>query len=227
MDLLDFARGPALAASAAVFATGIAWRLAGLWRLPAQPDRSPPRDGAPGRLAAAWQGIARGAWPRPTFGPAAMVATVNGYVMHVGMALVFLGYAPHIDFLRRHLGVGWPALPDPVMYLAASATIVALLYALWARLNDPVRRRISGPGDYVGWGVTFLPFVTGMAVATEPSAQLLAHGTTLYRLPLALHLMSLELLLLWFPFGTLMHALLFPFSRGITGMRFGHRGVRA
>jgi hypothetical protein len=40
------------------------------------------------------------------------------------------------------------------------------------------------------------------------------------------HLLSLELFLLWFPFGKLMHAVLFAFSRGATGMRFGHRGVR-
>ena len=36
---------------------------------------------------------------------------------------------------------------------------------------------------------------------------------------------TLELLLVWFPFGKLMHAFLFVFSRGATGMRFSHRGV--
>ena len=49
----------------------------------------------------------------------------------------------------------------------------------------------------------------------------------IYRGPLAVHLLSLELLLIWFPFGKLMHAVLFAFSRGATGMRFSHRGVRA
>jgi hypothetical protein len=39
------------------------------------------------------------------------------------------------------------------------------------------------------------------------------------------HLLSLELLLIWFPFGKLMHAFLFAFSRGASGMRFSHRGV--
>jgi hypothetical protein len=29
----------------------------------------------------------------------------------------------------------------------------------------------------------------------------------------------------WFPYGKLMHAVLFAFSRGATGIRFGHRGV--
>jgi hypothetical protein len=60
----------------------------------------------------------------------------------------------------------------------------------------------------------------------EPSAAILARGHVIYRGPLALHLLSLELLLLWFPFGKLMHAILFAFSRGATGMRFAHRGVQ-
>lgn len=225
MDLLDFARGPALAGSITVFVLGVAWRLVGLWRRPSQRDLSPPREGAPGRLAGALQGIVRGLWPRREFGQNAMVTTFNGYVLHIGLALTFLAYAPHIDFVRRLTGVGWPALPDPVMYLSAAAAMFALLFALWSRIDDPVRRRISGVDDYVSWVVTFLPFVTGMAVISEPSSAVAARDTVLYRLPLAVHLLSLELLLLWFPFGKLMHALLFAFSRGATGMRFSHRGV--
>jgi hypothetical protein len=65
-----------------------------------------------------------------------------------------------------------------------------------------------------------------MAVTMEPSASVLAREVVLYRTPLAIHLLSLELLLIWFPFGKLMHAVLFAFSRGATGVRFGHRGVR-
>ena len=40
---------------------------------------------------------------------AALGSTVNGYVFHIGLALVFLGYAPHIEFIRRVIGIGWPA----------------------------------------------------------------------------------------------------------------------
>jgi len=227
IDLLDFARGPALLLSAAVFLLGVAWRLWGLWRLPSQADRSPPREGAPGPLTGAGRAIVRGLWPRREFGDNALVITVNGYVLHIGLALVVLAYAPHIDFIHRHLGLGWPALPDAVMYLSAAAVIYALLFALWSRLDDPVRRRLSSGDDYLTWVVTFLPFVTGMAVASEPSAQILARDAVLYRLPLAVHLLSLELLLVWFPFGKLMHAVLFPLSRAATGRRFSRRGVRA
>jgi hypothetical protein len=228
MDLLDFARGPALYGSIAVFVGGTAWRLAGLWRRPAQTDLSPPREGAPGRAAGAWQGIVRGMWPRRAFGQNAMVTTFNGYVLHIGLALTFLAYAPHIDFVRRLVGVGWPALPDPVMYLAAAASMISLLMALVFRLTDPVLKRISRADDLVTWTVTFLPFITGMAVVGGTSASILARGEhVIYRGPLALHLLALELLLIWFPFGKLMHAFLVLPSRMQLAGFFGRRGVRS
>ncbi len=225
MDLLDVARGPALWFALAVFVFGTSWRLMGVLRLPQRPDRSPPREGAPGVALAAVRGVLSGLVQRRGFAPATRPAAINGYVFHVGLALVFFGYAPHIDFVRRLTGLSWPALPDPVMYLAASVTIVSLVMAAVLRVSDPVLRRISGPDDWISWTVTFLPFVTGMAVATDPSAALLARDHVLYRGPLAVHLLSLELLLVWFPFGKLMHAVLFAFSRGATGIRFAHRGV--
>lgn len=226
MDLLDFARGPALIGSVAVFVLGTAWRLAGVLRRPGMTDRSAAREGAPSNAAGAWHGIVRGMWPRREFGAAARTAAANGYVFHLGLALVFFGYAPHIAFIQRHTGLGWPALPDAVMLLASAATIVSLLIALTARLSDPVLKTISRPDDTISWTVTLLPMITGMAVIAEPSAATLAQNHVLYRGPLAVHLLSLELLLLWFPFGKLSHAVLFAFSRGATGMRFGHRGVR-
>ena len=68
--------------------------------------------------------------------------------------------------------------------------------------------------------------LTGMAIIGEPSDAILARTHVVYGGPLAIHLLSLELLLIWFPFGKLMHAVLFVFSRGATGIRFSHRGVK-
>ena len=226
MDLLGFARGPALAAALAVFVLGTLWRLAGVLRRPRMPDLSPAREGAPSNLVGALRLIVHGMWPRKEFVQAALVTTVNGYVFHIGLALVFLGYAPHIAFIRRLTGLSWPALPDLVMYLAAAATIIALVAALASRLTSPVLRKISNADDLLTWTLTFLPVITGMAVVVEPSAAILARDQVIYPVPLAIHLLTLELLLVWFPFGKLMHAFLFAFSRGATGMRFSHRGVK-
>lgn len=227
MDLLDFARGPALSFALGVFVLGSAWRLVHALRRPRLPDLSPAREGAPSDVAAALRAIARGLWPRKGVATEHRGQALNAYVYHVGLALVVFGYAPHIAFVRRTLGVGWPALPDAVMVVAAGATFVSLLLALWFRLADPVRRLISNADDWISWSVTFLPLLTGMAVLIEPSAQILARGHTLFRGPLAVHLLTFLLLLVWFPFGKLMHAVFFAFSRGATGIRFGHRGVRS
>lgn len=225
MDLLDFARGPALAFALAVFVLGTAWRLASVLRRPALTDLSPPRAGAPSRARGAWGGIVRGMWPHREFGPSALGTSINAYVFHIGIAVVFLGYAPHIAFVHRLTGLSWPALPDAVMGLAAGATILSLLLALWMRLTQPVLRRISNADDLISWTLTFLPFITGMAVMGDSSEVILSTQHVLYRGPLAVHLLTLELLLIWFPFGKLMHAVLFAFSRGATGIRFSHRGV--
>ena len=226
MDLLNFARGPALTLALVVLVLGTLWRLAGVLRRPRMPDLSPPRAGAPSNLVGALRGIVRGMWPRKEFGQTALVTTINGYVFHIGLALVFFGYAPHIAFIRRITGLSWPALPDSVMYLAAGAAVVSLLLALGSRLTDPVLRKISNADDMITWTITFLPILTGMAVVSEPSAVILARDHVIYAGPLAVHLLTLELLLIWFPFGKLMHAFLFAFSRAATGMRFSHRGVK-
>jgi hypothetical protein len=165
-------------------------------------------------------------WPRKEFGQSVLLISLNGYVFHIGLALVFFGYAPHIAFISRVTGLSWPALPDWVMYLAAGATIVSLLLALWLRLTDPVRKMIANADDLITWILTFLPILTGMALLSEPSAVILARDHVIYTGPLAVHLLTLELFLIWFPFGKLMHAILFAFSRGATGIRFSHRGVR-
>jgi nitrate reductase gamma subunit len=224
--MLAFARGPGLWFALAVFVLGTGWRLLCIARRPSLADLSVPRAGAPSAFMAALHANIRMMWPRPAFIAASRYVAINGYVFHVGLALVFFGYAPHIAFVRRLTGLAWPALPDAVMYLSAAATIIALCFALVWRLGDPVRRRISRPDDAITWTLTFLPMLTGMAVVGEPSQAILGRQHLVPAGPLALHLLALELLLIWFPFGKLMHALLFVFSRGATGRRFGLRGVR-
>ena len=214
MALLEFARGPALVFALAVFILGLAWRLYAIWRRPARADYSEPRrrNLAAGGLGAVWRKMLP---PRSVRIRGA--AMLNAYAYHVGLALVVFGYAPHIAFLERTLGLSWPALPDGVVYVAAGVTIVGLLIALLARLGDPVLRLLSGFDDYFSWAVTMAPVATGMALLPLPAAPV----------PLALHLLSLELLLVWLPFGKLAHAALVFVSRWRTGADFARKGAAA
>ncbi|MDH3790890.1 MAG: hypothetical protein OES41_04035, partial [Rhodospirillales bacterium] len=41
----------------------------------------------------------------------------------------------------------------------------------------------------------------------------------------ALHMLSVEVLMVYFPFSRLMHAFTFAFSRAYTGASYGRRGV--
>jgi nitrate reductase gamma subunit len=224
MDLLDWARGPLLAIALAIFVAGCAWRAWSLLRLPQRPPAARERHFF-GRRDAARAALRRFAVPRG-FSPSATLVTFNPYLFHVGLALVFFGYAPHIAFLRRLTGLSWPAFPDPLMYLAAGVTIASLFLALLFRLSDPVLRRISGADDHLSWALTMLPLLTGMAVVGEPSSALVGHATA-YRDPVAVHLLTVELLLVWFPFGKLMHAFLALPARMQLATFFGRRGVRA
>ena len=130
--------------------------------------------------------------PKDGFHSSATLATINPYIFHTGLAVVFFSYAPHIAFVQRLLGISWPALPDAVMYISAAATIISLLIAILFRITDPVLKRISSADDYITWTVTFLPFLTGMAVLNDPSASIMNRAHAVYVGPLAIHLLSLE-----------------------------------
>jgi hypothetical protein len=212
MELLEFARGPALAFSAIVFALGLAWRLLRIFRRPKRPDYSQPREGhaALGGAAA----ILRKMLP-PKGVKVRGAQMANAYAYHIGLALVVFGYAPHIRFIERYTGLSWPALPEPVFYVAAGVTIVALLIALLRRLTEPVLRLLSRFDDWFSWAVTMAPMLTGMALIGAPAQPL----------PLAVHLLSLELLLVWLPFGKLAHAALVFVSRYRTGADFARKGA--
>ncbi|WP_298288627.1 hypothetical protein [Thiomonas sp.] len=225
MQLLDLARGPLLAASVLIFLAGLAWRTLGLLRRPAAHLQSAPR-----RVhvqGAVWRTVLRHMLPRAGTRPSPTLATINPYLYHLGLALIVFGYAPHIAFLHRHLGVNWPALPDWVMYLAAGVTIVSLLVALAMRLMDPTLRRISGADDYISWGLLFLVIFTGMALIGQPSAHYASRLYSADPTRLAIHLMALELLLVWFPFGKLFHTVSWFFGRAQFGAFMARRGVRA
>ncbi|HEX5094209.1 MAG TPA: hypothetical protein VFV84_16115 [Burkholderiales bacterium] len=212
MTLLEFARGPALAFATAVMVAGLAWRLFAIFRRPVRVERSAPRhrDLVLGGLRA----IAARMLPRRGVNTR-IVAMVNAYAYHIALAIVAFAFAPHIAFIKHHLGVGWPALPAAFTYVATAVAILGLGFAFILRQSDPVLRLLSNFDDKFSWFVTLLPLITGMAVLPPPADP----G------PLAIHLLSLELLMIWLPFGKLSHAALVFVSRYRTGADFRRKGA--
>jgi nitrate reductase gamma subunit len=223
LELLEFARGPALWASLAVLAAGSAWRVVAILRLGGKPDLSEPRSTR--LLAGAMRGILARMIPRREFRDRGRLGIWNGYVYHLGLAVIVFGYLPHIAFVERLTGIAWPALPGPVVYVCVGITFVSLFLALFERLTDPVRRLLSGFDDYFSWIVVFLPLATGMIAIHESYAPGAAPAPPPYPLPVAIHLLSVELLFLWLPFGKLAHAFLVFASRGVTGAALARKGA--
>lgn len=216
MSLLDFARGPALQVALAVFVAGVAYRLVSLLLLPWAHARSVARATAPAAIVAAGRAFARHLWPRQPFARSALLVTLNGYVFHIGLAIIVFGLAQHILWLRGLLGVSWPNLPSGVITGVAAVTLASLLVALGRRLTNPILQLLSSSNDYVSWSVTALPVGTGLAAVSHLGAR--------YETLLAIHILSVALLLIWFPFGKLMHAFLVFLTRSETGIYYSRRG---
>lgn len=223
MDLLEFARGSALWFSLFVLVSGSAWRIIAIFRLGTKPDLSEPRSTR--RFAGALRGIFVRMIPRTEFRRGGKLGVFTGYAYHLGLAAIVFGYLPHIVFVERLTGFAWPSLPEPLVYLAVGLTFVGLLMVLLERLTHPVLRLLSGLDDYFSWCVVFLPLLTGMAAASGSYLRPALGGAPLYPLPLAIHLLSVELLFLWLPFGKLAHAFLVFFSRAVTGVALARKGA--
>ena len=222
MDLLEFARGPMLAGSLLVFVLGVVWRVQGTFRRPAHVDFSEPRSTAV--VSGALRAIASRMWPHKTFRDRTLTGTLNAYAYHIGLAVVFFGFAPHIGFIERFTGIRWPPVPGWIFVASVGMVFIGMIHALMARLNSPVLRLLSNFDDYASWGVTMLPMITGMAL---PALELGSRypGVPLYPVPVAVHLLSVELLLVWLPFSKLSHAFLVFISRGVTGAAFARKGA--
>lgn len=212
MTFLELTEGPLWYFAATVFVIGVVWRLAGVLRLGRKRDRSIPRASA---FKGAIQANILHLWPHGGFFTKTGFHLTAGYLFHIGLFVLVIFAAPHIVFIKeRIIGFGWEALPRWGFILAAEATFCGLIL-LWARrIGDPVIRRISDRDDDAGLWLTFIVMLTGCLALGESNAFLRA-----------LHMLSVEVWLVYFPFGRLMHAFTFAFSRTYMGATYGRRGV--
>ncbi len=214
LDLLTFARGSALNWALMLFAAGIVLRLFEIFSLGRKADLSKPRAVTPG---SGWRTMLTRSLPAEGMLKRDPVTYISGYVFHVGLFLAIFFFAPHIEFFRSMTGLRWPNLPTPLVDASVVAAMVALGVLLAHRLNNRVKRMLSGTGDYVAWVVTFLPLLTGYMAYH--------HLFVEYTLMLALHLFSVELLLILLPFTKLFHTFSLFISRWYNGDIFGRKGV--
>jgi len=216
MDLLEFARGPALQWAAYILVAGSIWRIVGILLLKEKADFSEPRKSA--GLSAALKVIYTRSFTAQPFAKATMYPKMMAYVQHIGLFAVVFLFVPHIMFFEGFLGFEWPGLPNSIIYVFGVAAVVASLALLIRRVTSPVLRLISNFDDYFSGFVAILPIATGLLIPVRMGFR--------YEDLLAIHILSVALFMIWLPFGKLGHVFLVFITRGTTGMAFERRGAK-
>jgi len=185
---LEFARGAGLHWSLAIMVFGFAWRLA------ATAVRRSDRDLH---------------WVRKGFHPPTLRWQIDSYAMHAGILVAVFGFAPHILLVRELTGISWPALPTGIVMFAAVLAIIGMAAALAQRIFGGEPSQFSLLDDYFSWAVVFAALATGIAAYPHLG------GTAViapYRALLTAHLLCVELLFVWLPFGKLGHVAILPLA---------------
>ncbi len=214
MQLLSWVRGPGLNLAVGIFVLGVLWRLFEIYSLGRKKDLSAPRA-LPG--ASGWRTIFRRTLPAEGMLKKAPVTYIAGAIFHIGLATVVFLFGPHIKLIQSLIGVSWPALPSQFIDLTTIVTLVAMLVLLADRILNPVKRFLSAFEDWFTWALTFLPLLTGWLAVR--------HLLLPYTAMLALHILSVELLLVFLPFTKLFHAFTVFGSRWFNGTVNAHKGV--
>jgi nitrate reductase gamma subunit len=215
-EFLLWVRGPAFQIATAIFVLGIIVRILEIVILGRKTDLAEARGSA---LAGGLRTVITRTWPDSGTFKRSAVTLVAGYVFHIGLFVTILLFAPHILVIDEVFGISWPALPTPVVDATAVITIIALVVVLLHRIKDPVLRFLSRFQDYFVWFLTILPVVTGYVAFHRIGLT----PTTL----IAIHILSVELLMVAFPFTKLAHAFTLFMARWYNGAIAGYRGVNS
>jgi nitrate reductase gamma subunit len=216
IDFLLWVKGPAFDVALTIFVLGIIVRLFEILLLGRRADFAQAKGSefSAGLRTLFTRNLPeRGSFQRAPF------TVIGGYIWHIGFLIALLLFIPHIELIHATLGIQWPGLPNYLVDAVTVVTLITLLAMLIDRLLHPVKRFLSGPEDYLVWLLTFLPLLTGY----------LAYHRMLnpYPLVLGLHILSVELLMVVFPFTKLMHAITFVIARWFNGAIAGRKGVQS
>jgi len=211
---LEFVEGPLWYFSATVFVVGVLLRLVDVFRQPSKRDLAQARrSGLPGAMRA----IVTRSWTAEGFSRGATFHLIAGYMFHIGLFVLLLFAAPHVKFIEeRILGFGWAPAPYWVFIVASQFAFAGLILLWLRRLMHPVMRKISTLDDHAAAILIFVVMLTGCLALLQSHDSLRA-----------IHMLTVCLLLIYFPFSRLMHAFTFAVSRSYTGAAMARKGVNA
>ena len=216
IEFLSWVRGPGFQIATIIFIGGIVVRLLEtllLGRAPNLAEAKGPTISSGFKTIFTRSHTVAGKFKRATF------TMVAGYIFHIGLLVSLFFFAPHILLFKDVTGLSWPSMPTPIVDALTVVSIIALLAVLVHRLSSKVLRHLSNTEDWLVWFVTIAPLVTGYIAfhrigGTAPTL-------------LAIHILSVELLMIVFPFTKLMHAFTLFIARYYNGAMSGYRGVQS
>jgi hypothetical protein len=219
-DVLEFARGPLFYACLLIFVAGMFYRLMRVLMLGWGKDRIKDRGSKTAgvvktylKAILVWPFIP---WVKRTFDRNPVIYLAGG-LFHLSLFTVLILGTAHMLVWKSLLGFGWPTLPLPIVDWLAAVGIVAMIGLLIHRIVNPVMKLITGPAEWGNWAVVFLPMVTGYIMTH--------HLFFRYEVLFSLHMLAVDLLLIWIPFSRIGHFMFYFFSRSIHGAEFGRRAV--
>ncbi|CAK0745490.1 Nitrate reductase gamma subunit [Gammaproteobacteria bacterium] len=216
MAFLLWVRGPAFNLALTVFVLGMTVRLLEIFMLGRRPNYAEPKgpEFSPGMNTVLNRfAVNPGVFARAPFN------VVVGYLWHIGFLACLFLFIPHIELARGTFGLSWPGLPNPLVDALSVITLVSLIAVLIHRSRHPVMRHLATLEDTLVWIVTFLPLLTGYLAYHR--------AITPYPVALGLHILSVELLMVTFPFTRLTHAFTALIARWYNGAAFGRKGVQS
>lgn len=216
IEFLSWVRGPGFQIASVIFVFGIIVRLFEILALGRKTNLAEAKGSA---MAGGVRTIFSRFLPNSDSVKRSRFTIIAGYVFHFGLFIAIFFFAPHIMLFENVAGFGWPALPTQIVDAATVLTIIALIAVLVHRIMDPVLRYLSHSQDYLVWLLTILPLITGYFAFHRIGLSAPAL--------LAVHILSVELLMVAFPFTKLMHTFTFILSRWYNGAVSGYKGVQS
>jgi len=195
MVALEFARGPGLHWALVIMIAGACWRAADFALRRGERDLHWARKGLhiPNRR---WH--------------------LDSYTMHGGLLIVMFGFAPHVLFITALTGFGWPTLPTAIVLVAAAISLAAMVAVLIHRITTEEGSIFSAFDDYFTWSTVFVAMLTGLLCYPHLGG---APGLPPFAMLLTAHLLAVELLMVWLPFGKLIHVAFMPMLQTAAAIR--------